>query len=58
MNQGYFITGTDTNVGKTWATIALMRYFKKQGKLVVGMKPVAAGCVLVSRDNGVMTMLY
>ena len=52
MNQGYFITGTDTNVGKTWATIALMRYFKKLGKLVVGMKPVAAGCVLVSRDNG------
>ncbi|MFI3120245.1 MAG: AAA family ATPase, partial [Methylococcaceae bacterium] len=32
MQQGYFITGTDTNVGKTWATIALMRYFKNQGK--------------------------
>ncbi len=44
MEQGYFITGTDTDVGKTWATIALMRYFKQQGKTVVGMKPVAAGC--------------
>lgn len=44
MEQGYFITGTDTDVGKTWATIALMRYFKSQGKTVVGMKPVAAGC--------------
>jgi dethiobiotin synthetase len=44
MEQGYFITGTDTNAGKTWATIALMRYFKHQGKTVVGMKPVAAGC--------------
>jgi dethiobiotin synthetase len=44
MKQGYFITGTDTNAGKTWATIALMRYFKQQGKTVVGMKPVAAGC--------------
>ena len=44
MQQGYFITGTDTDVGKTWATIALMRYFKSQGKTVVGMKPVAAGC--------------
>ena len=44
MEQGYFITGTDTNAGKTWATIALMRYFKQQGKTVVGMKPVAAGC--------------
>ncbi|TAK61212.1 dethiobiotin synthase [Methylobacter sp.] len=44
MKQGYFITGTDTNVGKTWATIALMRYFKSRGKSVVGMKPVASGC--------------
>lgn len=46
MEKGYFITGTDTNVGKTWATIALMRYFKRQGKSVVGMKPVAAGCLI------------
>ena len=46
MEQGYFITGTDTNAGKTWATIALMRYFKQQGKTVVGMKPVAAGCTM------------
>jgi len=44
MEKGYFITGTDTNAGKTWATIALMRYFKQQGKSVAGMKPVAAGC--------------
>ncbi len=46
MEKGYFITGTDTNVGKTWATIALMRYFKSRGKSVVGMKPVASGCVM------------
>jgi dethiobiotin synthetase len=44
MEKGYFITGTDTNAGKTWATIALMRYFKQRGKSVAGMKPVAAGC--------------
>ncbi len=44
MKKGYFITGTDTDVGKTWATIALMRYFKNQGYSVIGMKPVAAGC--------------
>ncbi|MDO9270738.1 MAG: dethiobiotin synthase [Methylobacter sp.] len=47
MEKGYFITGTDTNVGKTWATIALMRYFKSQGQSVVGMKPVAAGCLML-----------
>ena len=48
MITGYFITGTDTDVGKTWATIALMRYFKQQGYSVVGMKPVAAGCTYAS----------
>jgi dethiobiotin synthetase len=46
MKKGYFITGTDTNVGKTWATIALMRHFKAHGKSVVGMKPVASGCFM------------
>jgi dethiobiotin synthetase len=46
MKKGYFITGTDTNVGKTWATIALMRYFKSRGESVVGMKPVASGCLM------------
>jgi dethiobiotin synthetase len=50
MEKGYFITGTDTNAGKTWATIALMRYFKQQGKSVVGMKPVASGCSM--QDGG------
>lgn len=44
MNAGYFITGTDTNSGKTWVTVSLMRKFRKQGLSVVGMKPVAAGC--------------
>lgn len=45
MTKGLFITGTDTGVGKTSATVALMRYFKSQGKVVIGMKPVASGCV-------------
>lgn len=44
MQHGFFITGTDTNVGKTWATMTLMRYFQSQGKTVVCMKPVASGC--------------
>ncbi len=46
MATGYFITGTDTDVGKTWATIALMRHLQNRGKSVVGMKPVAAGCAM------------
>lgn len=46
MEQGYFITGTDTNVGKTWATVALMRYFQGLGNSVIGLKPVASGCMV------------
>lgn len=44
MKKAFFITGTDTNVGKTWASIALMNYYKRQGLSVMGFKPVAAGC--------------
>ncbi len=44
MNKAYFITGTDTGVGKTCLTLGLMDYFKRQHKVVAGMKPVAAGC--------------
>jgi dethiobiotin synthetase len=44
MKTGFFITGTDTDVGKTWVTVALMRRFRRQGFTVAGMKPVAAGC--------------
>jgi dethiobiotin synthetase len=44
MSSGFFITGTDTDVGKTWVTLALMRALQMQGLVVNGMKPVAAGC--------------
>ncbi len=43
-SQGYFITGTDTEIGKTWFTLALMAKLQAQGKSVMGMKPVASGC--------------
>ena len=43
MGQGYFVTGTDTGVGKTLIACALLRAFARTGKSVVGMKPVAAG---------------
>ena len=46
MKPAYFITGTDTNVGKTYTTLALMHYYQQQGKTVIGMKPVASGCTL------------
>jgi dethiobiotin synthetase len=42
--MSYFITGTDTGVGKTLVSCALLHAYAAQGKRVVGFKPVAAGC--------------
>lgn len=41
--MSYFVTGTDTDVGKTLIACALLHGLAAQGKRVVGMKPVAAG---------------
>lgn len=38
-----FLTGTDTEVGKTHAACALIRYWRSQGLRATGYKPVAAG---------------
>jgi dethiobiotin synthetase len=40
---GYFVTGTDTEVGKTLVSCALLLHLRKRHARVVGMKPVAAG---------------
>ncbi len=42
--MSYFVTGTDTGVGKTLVSCALLHAFAAQNKRVVGFKPVAAGC--------------
>ncbi len=44
MPAGYFITGTDTGVGKTLIAAALMQQQAAMGRRVAGMKPVASGC--------------
>ncbi len=49
MNNSFFITGTDTHIGKTEITCALIRLFMKKGYIAIGMKPVAAGTELI--DN-------
>lgn len=43
MAESYFITGTDTGIGKTLVSCALLQAFAEKGKKVIGMKPVAAG---------------
>lgn len=40
----YFITGTDTGVGKTWVTCALARLAAARGQHVFAFKPIETGC--------------
>jgi dethiobiotin synthetase len=41
----YYVTGTDTGIGKTLASSALLYALRGRGLRAVGMKPVASGCV-------------
>ena len=55
MTKSWFITGTDTGVGKTRVSAALLTALVRRGRRAVGMKPVASGCQqtpqgLVSED--------
>lgn len=42
-HKGFFVTGTDTGIGKTRIACALLHAFTTRGLRAVGMKPVAAG---------------
>jgi len=42
--RGVFITGTDTGIGKTTASCALLHALLARRLRAVGMKPVASGC--------------
>jgi dethiobiotin synthetase len=43
--KNYFITGTDTEIGKTFATCALIHAITARGIKVAPMKPIAAGTI-------------
>ncbi len=42
----YFITGTDTGVGKTFVTCAMLHNLHEQNIAAIGMKPIAAGAYM------------
>ncbi|MEW9799207.1 dethiobiotin synthase [Alteromonas sp. CYL-A6] len=42
--SSYFVTGTDTEVGKTYVSRTLLEAAAGQGRKTVGYKPVSAGC--------------
>ena len=48
----YFVTGTDTEIGKTFVAAALLRIARERGLRCAALKPVAAGCAVVD-GNGV-----
>jgi dethiobiotin synthetase len=45
MQRDFFVTGTDTGVGKTLVAAALLRRLREAGVKVAGMKPIAAGSI-------------
>lgn len=42
--KGFFVTGTDTEIGKTWCSLGLIARLQQDGHCVTTMKPVASGC--------------
>ena len=42
--KGIFITGTDTDVGKTWVAAGLTAALRQRGVEAVYFKPVQSGC--------------
>ncbi len=59
-SQKIFITGTDTDVGKTLFTAALITALQNEQKRVVAFKPVAAGCELVDgllKNSDALTLI-
>lgn len=44
MKGTFFVTGTDTEIGKTWVSCRLLERAQAQGLSCYGLKPIAAGC--------------
>lgn len=42
--RGVFVAGTDTGIGKTFVSCALLHALREAGMRATGMKPVASGC--------------
>ena len=57
MSSAFFVTGTDTGVGKTLVTCALLHATRRLGLTAVGMKPIAAGIEADGRNDDVVQLL-
>lgn len=43
-----YVTGTDTEAGKTFTAVAILHTLRARGLRAVGMKPVASGCAVTA----------
>lgn len=57
MSPAYFITGTDTDVGKTTIAAGLLYAAREAGLSTVAGKPVASGCE-ITRKGCAMPMRW
>lgn len=57
MQTAFFVTGTDTGVGKTLVTCALLYATRQRGLSAVGMKPIAAGVEADGRNDDVVQLM-
>ncbi|ANO33197.1 dethiobiotin synthase [Vibrio breoganii] len=58
MNKTIFVAGTDTDVGKTVVSRALLQAFNARGLSTIGFKPVAAGCEMTAEGARNSDALY
>lgn len=49
-NHAIIITGTDTDIGKTYVSTLLLQAFNQRGLKTFGIKPIASGCI--KNDKG------
>jgi dethiobiotin synthetase len=58
--MSFFVTGTDTNVGKTYVTRLILEMLRAEGVDAVGYKPVSCGdredAILLAAASGGLTM--
>ena len=57
IKTAWFITGTDTEVGKTFSTCALLHVLKNREISAIGMKPIAAGTDAEGKNDDVEALI-
>lgn len=57
MSAAYFLTGTDTEIGKTFVSCALLQRARQHGLRATGLKPIAAGTDAAGHNEDVEQIL-